>query len=117
MYIFPAHVDLSSVMKILAGNCNRETLRFILKNTLWLNRLCLDLSQKNSNECLTIVCRGINQRGSAKFRTRADNPEEERSYLHVSSNDKLLHTYLAKRILNNDFDNDNLQDENFSVDK
>ena len=74
------------------------------KNTFWWLLL---------NECLTIVCCGINQKGPVKFRTRAYNPKEQLSYVNISPNDKLLDTSLDKRVLNNDFENNDLQKQSF----
>ena len=93
-------------MNILLGNCTRETFYYISKNSLWFKRLFLDLSHKNSNECLTIDCRGFNKKGPAKFRTKADNLEEEQCYLNITSNNKQYNTYLSKRLLNRESETD-----------
>ena len=86
-------------MNILSCNCTGETFCYISKNSLWLNMLFLDLSNNYSNKSLTIDWTGVKKRGPAEFRTKADNPEKQRCYLNISSNNKQYNTYLTKRLL------------------
>ena len=37
--IFPSAVQLGSISKLLSNNCDRETLKYIPKRELWINRL------------------------------------------------------------------------------
>ena len=99
--LFPAHVDLYSVVNILFGNCTRVTFCYISRSSLWLDRLFVDFSHENSNEC-----KGINKRRPTKFRTKAGNPGEQRCYLHISSNDKQYNMYISKRFFNKDSQTD-----------
>ena len=56
--------------KILTNNCDRETLKYIPKRELWINRLYFDIANKKDYSCLTIDC---GKSGPAKYRTQADN--------------------------------------------
>ena len=45
--IFPACVSFNSVKKMLEVNSNRKSLKHILQKSIWLNRLFIDLANKN----------------------------------------------------------------------
>ena len=69
---------------------------------------------ENSNECLTRYCREINKSGPAKFRTKADNPEEQRCYHNISFNDKLSERFWIMTQRNKDSETD---EHNFKIEK
>ena len=68
--IFPSAVQLGNMSKILTNNCDRETLKYIPKRELWINRLYFEIANKKDYSCLTIDC---GQSGPAKYGTQADN--------------------------------------------
>ena len=45
--IFPASVPLSAVKRILDGVCVRKTTKYIPRTSLWINRLFIELANKN----------------------------------------------------------------------
>ena len=55
---FLVTVILSTVSKILETACSWKTIKHILQNALWLNRLFIELAIRNARLCLTIVCSG-----------------------------------------------------------
>ena len=55
--IFPGSIQQSSVLKVLQANCVRERFVYLLQNLLWINRLFVDLANKNERVCLTLDCR------------------------------------------------------------
>ena len=65
--IFPSAVQLGN---IVTNNCDRETLRYIPKRQLCINRLYFEIANKKDYSCLTINC---GKSGPAKYRTQADN--------------------------------------------
>ena len=67
---FPSAVQLGNMSRILTNNCDRETLKYILKRKLWINSLYFEIANKKDYSCLTIDC---GQSGHAKYRTQADN--------------------------------------------
>ena len=85
--IFPASVPLSSVQKILESVCIRKTRKHIPQASLWISRLFTELANRNERAYLTLDCSGINRDGSARFRTKADNPDFQTCYFNVL-NDK-----------------------------
>ena len=68
--IFPSAVQLGNMSKILTNNCDRETLKYIPKYELWINRLYFEIANKKDYSCLTIEC---GKSGLSKYRTEADN--------------------------------------------
>ena len=98
--IFPASVEQSNILKILSAKCIREAVFYLLQNSLWINRLFVNFANKNKKIYHTIDCRGINPNGPGRFRTEADNAEEQTRHFNISKNDKLFNTFLSKRIRN-----------------
>ena len=70
------------------------------RNSLLINRLFISLANRNDNVCHTIDCRGINPNSPGKFRTKADNPEEQHCYFNIKTNEKLHNTFIGKTIRN-----------------
>ena len=54
--IFPSAVQLGNMSKILTNSCDRETLKYIPKRDLWINRLYFEIANKKDYSCLTIDC-------------------------------------------------------------
>ena len=68
--IFPSTVQLGNMSKILTNNCDRETLKYIPKRELWINRLYFEIANRKDYSCLTI---DFSESGPSKYRTEADN--------------------------------------------
>ena len=54
--IFPSAVQLGNLSKLLTNNCERETLKYIPKRELWINRLYFEIANRKNYSCLTIDC-------------------------------------------------------------
>ena len=68
--IFPSAVQLGSLSKLLTNNWDRETLKYIPKRELWINRLYFEIANRKDYSCLTIDC---GKSSPSKYRTEADN--------------------------------------------
>ena len=68
--IFPSAVQLGNLSKLLTNNCDRETLKYIPKRELWINRLYFEIANRKDYSCLTIDC---GKSGPSKYGTEADN--------------------------------------------
>ena len=75
--IFPGSIQVSSVVKILSSYCSRYTYEYIPHRDLWINRLYFNISGSNKKQCLTIDIRDVNDLGPSRFRTQADNNQEQ----------------------------------------
>ena len=76
--IFPSAVQLCNMSKILTKNCDRETLKYIPKRELWINRLYFEIADRKDYSCLTIDC---GKSGPSKYRTEADNNVQQIVFL------------------------------------
>ena len=71
---------------------------------MWLNRVFIDLANEDQRNCLTIDCSNVNKNGPGKYRTNADNPEEQVCYFNKASNDQVYYTFMSKRIKSGNFE-------------
>ena len=49
---------------------------------LWLTRVFLDPANHDGQGCLTTDCTTINKNGLSRYRTKADNPDEQVWYIN-----------------------------------
>ena len=76
--VFSSAVQLGNMSKILSNNCDRETLQYIPKRELWINRLYFDIANKKDYSCLTIDC---GKSEPAKHRAQNDNNIRQTCFL------------------------------------
>ena len=76
--IFPPTVPLPSILKILETACSRKTVKYIPQNAFWLNKLFIELANRDDRLCFTIDCSGINKDGPGRFQIEAGNPKFQR---------------------------------------
>ena len=81
--IFPSAVQLGNMSKILTNNCDRDTLKYIPKRELSINRLYFEIANKEDYSCLN-TDRG--QSGPAKYRTQADNNIQQTCFFSPKKN-------------------------------
>ena len=68
--IFPLAIQLGNMSKILTNNCDRQTMKYIPKRELWINRLYFEIANRKNYSRLTIDC---GKSVPAKYRTDADS--------------------------------------------
>ena len=71
---------------------------------MWLNCVFIDLTDKGQRSCLTIDCSNVNKNGPGRYRTNADNPEEQVCYFNKASNDQVYNTFMSKWIKSGNFE-------------
>ena len=104
--IFPASVSLSSVRRILDGSCVRKSSKYIPRSQLWINRLFIELANKNQKVCLTLDCSNTNRDGPGRFRSNADNPDKQVCYFNSPTDEQVYNEFIAKRLKSNKFENE-----------
>ena len=52
--ILPPALQLRNLSKLLSNSCDRETLKYIPKHELWINRLYFEIANRKDYSCLTI---------------------------------------------------------------
>ena len=68
--IFPSAAQLGNLSKLLTNNCDTETLKYILKRELLVNRIYFEIANRKDCSCLTI---DSGKSSLSKYRTEADN--------------------------------------------
>ena len=96
--IFPASVPLNAVKRILDGACVRKTTKYIPRTLLWINRLFIELANKNEKVCLTLDCSNTNRDGPSRFRSEADNPHKQVCYFNTPTDEQVYNEFIARRI-------------------
>ena len=89
------------ILKFLSANCIRETTSsYLPQNCLRIKRLLVNLACSNNNDFITLDCRGINPNCRGRFRSRAENLEEQTWYFNIGNKDKKqFNTFLSKSLL------------------
>ena len=103
--IFLASVSLNNVRKILEGACIRKTSKYIPHASLWISRLFIELANRNDKVCLTLDCYNTNRDGPGRFRSEADNSDNQLCYLNSANDEKVYNEFVSKRIKSSDPEN------------
>ena len=106
--IFPSAIQLGNVLKILTNNCERDTIKYIPSRDLWINCLCFAIANDKKYSCLTIDCTKV---GPAKYRTEAENNNENTCYYAQKKNDRLYNRFSARNL------NEDVNDLTFTIDR
>ena len=96
--IFPPSDLFHTVSKILQSNCVPTTAKYVPVRSLWINRLFIDLANRDERNSLTIDCSGTNKNGPGSYRTKDDNPEKQICYFNEPQNDQVYNVFISKRI-------------------
>ena len=88
--IFLASAPHNTVSKILQSNCITQTKEYLLIRSLWLNRVFTDLANSPDKHCLTINCSYKNKNGPGRYRSSADNPDQQVCYFNKPNDDEVL---------------------------
>ena len=104
--IFPATVSLNDVRKILEGACIRKTSKYIPRASLWISRLFIELVNRNDKVCLTLDCSNTNKDGPGRFRTDADNPDNQVCYFNSANDEQVYNEFVSERIKTSNSEND-----------
>ena len=99
-------VSLNNVRKILEGACIRKTSKYIPQASLWISRLFIKLANRNDKVCLTLDCSNTNKDGPGRFRTEADNSDNQLCYFNSVNDEQVYNEFVSKRIKSSDPEND-----------
>ena len=95
---FPGSIHSSRILKTLSLFASRQKNTYLPNQQVWLNRLYFQISNSKEKKCLTIDTREVSELGPGKFRTSADNGQEQLCYFNRSKNDTHYSSYTAKRV-------------------
>ena len=102
--IIPSSVPQNSVVKILQSNCIIQSKKYIPIRSFWLNRVFTDLANSREKHCLTIDCSNKNKNSPGRYRTAADNPDQQVCYFNKPHDDEFYNVFISKRIKVENFD-------------
>ena len=80
--IFPASVPQNTVARILQSNCISQSKEYVPVCSLWLNRAFTDLANSHERRCLTIGSSYKNKNRPGRYRSAADNADEQVCYFN-----------------------------------
>ena len=96
--IFPASVPQNTVVKVLQSNCISQSKKYVPVRSLWLNRVFTDLANSHEKHCLTNDCSYKNKNGPGRYRSAANNPDEQVCYFNKPNDDEYYNVFISKRI-------------------
>ena len=96
---FPGSIHSSRILKTLSLFASRQKNTHLPNQQIWLNRFYFQISNSKEKRCLTIDTRGVNEIGPGKFRTSADNGQEQTCYLNRNKSDSHFTSYTSKQVL------------------
>ena len=98
---FPGSIHSSRILKTLSLFASRQKNTYLPNQQVWLNKLYFQISNSKDKKCLTIDTRDVNELGPGKFRTSADNGEEQTCYFNRNRSDTYFTSFFAKRTQTN----------------
>ena len=96
--IFASSVPQNTIARILQSNCVEQSKKYVPIHSLWLNRAFTDLANTNEKKCLTVDCTNKNKNGPGRYRTSADNPDQQVCYFNMPPDDEFYNVFISKRI-------------------
>ena len=94
---FPGSIHNSRILKTLSLFASQQKNTYLPNKNVWLNKLYFQISNSQEKKCLTIDNRDVNEFGPAKFRTSADNREEQTCYFNRNKSDTHFTSFFAQR--------------------
>ena len=98
---FPGSIHSSRILKTLSLFASRQKNTYLPNQQVWLNKLYFQISNSKDKKFLTIDTRDVNELGPGKFRTSADNGEEQTCYFNRNRSDTYFTSFFAKRTQTN----------------
>ena len=100
--IFPSALQLGNISKLLTNNCDRETLKYIPKRELWINRLYFEIANRKDYSCFMIDC---GKSVPSKYRTEADNNVRQTCFFSRKKKDRVFDRFTSHNLEPDNRDN------------
>ena len=95
---FPGSIHSSRILKKLSLFAGQQKNKYLPNQQVWLKKLYFPISNSKEKKCLTIDTTEVNELGPGKFRTSADDGEEQICYFNRNKSDTHFTSFIAKRI-------------------
>ena len=93
--MFPSAVQRGNISKLLTNKCDSETLKYIPKRELWINRLYFQIANRKDYSCLMIDC---GKSGPSKYRTEADNNVQQTCFFSQKKKDRVFDRFTSHNL-------------------
>ena len=93
---FPGSIHSGKILKTLSLFASRYKNSYFPSRNVWINKLYFDISTSKEKQCLTVDTQPIKDLGPGKFRTLADNGQEQICYYNRGKSDTHFSSFLAK---------------------
>ena len=93
---FPGSIHNSRILKTLSFFVSQQKNTYLPNKKIWLNKLYFQISNYQEKKCLTIDTRDVNESGPGKFRTSANNEEEQTCYFNRNKNNTDFTSFFAQ---------------------
>ena len=90
---FPGSIHSSRILKTLSLFASRQKNSYLPNQQVWLNKLYFQIRNSKEKKGLTTDTSDVHELGHGKFRTSADNGEEQNCYFNRNKSD--THTLLV----------------------
>ena len=90
----------------MEGACIRKINKYIPRASLWISRLFIELANRNDKVCLTLDCSNSNKDGPGRFKTDADNPDNQVCCFNSADDEQVYNEFVSERIKTPDSEND-----------
>ena len=94
---FPGSVHNGIILRTLCLFASKYNSTYVPTRNIWINRFYFNISNSKQKQCLTIDTSDINDLGSEKFRTQADNGTRQICYYNRNKSDTSFNSFLAIR--------------------
>ena len=98
---FPGSIHSSRILRTLSLFASRQKNTYVPNQDIWLKRLYFQISNSKEKKCLTIDTREVNKLGPGKFRTSADDGQEQTCYFNQNKSDTHFSSFVARRYKKN----------------
>ena len=95
---FPGSIHSGRILKTLSLFASRQKHNYVPNNQVWLNKLYFQISNSNEKKCVNVDTRDVNDLGPGKYRTSAENNEEQNRYFNRNNTDTRFKSYLANHV-------------------
>ena len=93
---FLGSIHNSKILKTLCLFANRQKNTYLPTRQIWLNKLYYEMSNSKEQKCLTVDTRDINEFGPGKFRTSAEDGEQQTCYFNKNNNNSYFKSFISQ---------------------
>ena len=93
---FPGSIHNSKILKTLSLFVNQQKNTYLPNQQIWLNKLYYEISNSKEKKCLTVDTRDINEFGPGKFRTSAEDGEQQTCYFNKNNSDSYFKSFISQ---------------------